>query len=663
MKDPHADGTASPVAPGCRRAEAVALRRASGQPVAEPEQTFFQRHLARCEACRLEHQALAAIAHAEQDPAVTPLDDLSAQRLINDIVARVDDPSVLEGGAAAAPDADRPPASETGTGAATRRRSTAREDRGRQDPAARAGDPEPARGGPQATPARPEPILPRVVSFVRQRRRTVALALALVAVGLAVGLSLLLGGPSSPRPVAPTVMIEGVPHPARVLLRAGGAPVPREDGGWPGGAALRTGDGQLALQLGPAVRLWLGAGSELQVEPPRQGAPRIRLLRGELLAVVTPEGRDAKLQVQSPAATVRVTGTIFAVRIEPAGTRVELLRGGVRVIPRGAAAGATSHPVGPEQWLRAASPAAATRPRLERGELSPSRRRTLWSRADALTLLTARNAAWLEVRSAPQGAPVKVDGLALGSTPLSAALRPGHRRLAVGGSGHERVSEHVLLTAGSRLRRDFELTATDTINDRHAASRSGRAAARGAAGAAATPGTGAAGAAGAAGRPAPGAGSGGSLRSPAAPKARPRRPSWQRLLALAQTRRAAQDWAGAARAYRGLIRAYPRRPEARAARISLGFIQLEHLGRPRAALTSFEAYLAGGGRGPLAQEAAWGRLRALRRLGRAVAERRALRRYLQRYPRSVHRARVRRRLERLQQKGARPTVRPRPRPR
>jgi len=76
-------------------------------------------------------------------------------------------------------------------------------------------------------------------------------------------------------------------------------------------------------------------------------------------------------------------------------------------------------------------------------------------------------------------------------------------------------------------------------------------------------------------------------------------------------------------------------------------LRLDHLGDPAGALRNFDAYLRATRRGVLAQEAAYGRIRALRRLGRRTAELRELRGFLKRYPGALQAPLVRRRLKAL----------------
>lgn len=124
------------------------------------------------------------------------------------------------------------------------------------------------------------------------------------------------------------------------------------------------------------------------------------------------------------------------------------------------------------------------------------------------------------------------------------------------------------------------------------------------------------------------------------------------LLARARKHRAARQWRGAAEAYRELLLRYPRTAAARASRVALGMLLLEHLGQPAAALSLFTVYLSSTRRGVLATEAAYGRIRALRRLGRRTAERSALREFLKYYPGALQAPLVKRRLKALAASGS-----------
>lgn len=101
------------------------------------------------------------------------------------------------------------------------------------------------------------------------------------------------------------------------------------------------------------------------------------------------------------------------------------------------------------------------------------------------------------------------------------------------------------------------------------------------------------------------------------------------MLAYARSLRANGDFAQAADVYRKIHAQNPQSASGRAALVSLGDLLLT-LHDPQGALHAFDAYLTGGG--ALAQEAAFGRVRALRGLNRAGDEQRAIEHFLATYP-------------------------------
>jgi hypothetical protein len=102
-------------------------------------------------------------------------------------------------------------------------------------------------------------------------------------------------------------------------------------------------------------------------------------------------------------------------------------------------------------------------------------------------------------------------------------------------------------------------------------------------------------------------------------------------LGRARALRARGLFTPAATIYRSIHARSPGSESGRAALMSLASLQLSSLGDPRGALASFEAYLAGGS-GPLRRQAEYGKIRALRRLGRTAEELDATRRFITRYP-------------------------------
>jgi len=117
------------------------------------------------------------------------------------------------------------------------------------------------------------------------------------------------------------------------------------------------------------------------------------------------------------------------------------------------------------------------------------------------------------------------------------------------------------------------------------------------------------------------------------------------LLEYARSLRANGDFRRAAEVYRKVHADSPQSPSGRAALVSLGDLLLT-LGDASGALSAFDSYLVGGG--TLAQEASFGRVRALRALGRSGDEQRAIQRFVAAYPGSPQSRVLRARLAAMQ---------------
>lgn len=122
---------------------------------------------------------------------------------------------------------------------------------------------------------------------------------------------------------------------------------------------------------------------------------------------------------------------------------------------------------------------------------------------------------------------------------------------------------------------------------------------------------------------------------------RPPPHSASELLNRAQKARAARDYQKAAQTYLQLLRLYPASGEARVARLSLAQLHLAE-GNAAAALARFDEYHRSGGE--LSQEAHYGKIEALRALGRTAEEHAEINRFVTRYPKSLHAAALKRRL-------------------
>ena len=101
----------------------------------------------------------------------------------------------------------------------------------------------------------------------------------------------------------------------------------------------------------------------------------------------------------------------------------------------------------------------------------------------------------------------------------------------------------------------------------------------------------------------------------------------------------------AMRTYKRLVERFPSSREAKAARVSMGRIALGQ-GHAKQALAHFDAYLAASA-GPLVEEARYGRIRALRQLGRNTQELRSIEAFLSDHGGSIYAPRLRKRAEEL----------------
>lgn len=115
------------------------------------------------------------------------------------------------------------------------------------------------------------------------------------------------------------------------------------------------------------------------------------------------------------------------------------------------------------------------------------------------------------------------------------------------------------------------------------------------------------------------------------------------LFAAANQARSRGDATTALSLYRRLQSEYPASPEALAAKISIGMLQLQR-GQPSSALAEFRAYRQAGARA-LRAEALWGEAEALRSLGLRADERATLDELLREYPNSAYASAARKRLE------------------
>ncbi len=412
---------------------------------------------------------------------------------------------------------------------------------------------------------------------------------------------------------------------ARVLLRSGDALLERSplrlDDRLRSGQLLESRSGRAVLRLPQGSTLLVDNHTELTLDGLAKDRGQLHLARGELLASVTRRRARQLFEVRTPSGRITVKGTAFSLYATANYTLLRVLRGVVVAHEPGK----KPREVRPGRLVVLGKAVAASLS--DRLDAAGQQRtaRVLWLLPPAHT---ARLHATLKLRTTPPGATVLVDGTAVGITPLAARLEPGRRRVTVRLVGYDTVQESLALKPDKSTDRHFELKV-----GREAVGRPGPVAPSGAA-LSTSPGL----------ASKPRAGVTPTQTAPTAPTAR-------ELLERAQSHRVARRWSGAGAAYRELIRRYPATPEGRAALVSLGIMLLGPGRKPSGALRVFDRYLALTRQGDLAQEATYGRARALRRLGRAAAEIVTLRDFLRRWPKALQAPQAQKRLRRLLAQG------------
>lgn len=421
---------------------------------------------------------------------------------------------------------------------------------------------------------------------------------------------------SAPRFLAPAAPVSPVMVEARMTLIAGEI---RVDGrsaaaGTPltPGASLEVASGRACLRVDPGVSVCLTPGSRAHLTRLERGDRRLELSQGALFASLDPQPAGTSFTVATRAGTVTAVGTAFSVDVpEGEGPVITHVLHGVVAV-------------------RAAANDAEVRvARSERVALADGKVSPLPAAADPAEapspLSPWDGGAWaaVEVTSRVAGALVTVDGVPFGPAPLSALIAPGAHRLALQVNGESIAQDVIDLAPEERFAKMYpsEPPPTDARTASPSASPSG---------------SGAAGAS-----PAPGA----AVPGGASPPGNAPRATASDLLRGARAARAEGRYAEAAAAYRSLQKTYPTSGEAQASLVSLAELELSHLGHPEQALRRFDAYLASGG--ALAQEARYGRIRALRALGRTKDERAAINAFLAAYPTSVQSSALRERLQAL----------------
>ena len=361
------------------------------------------------------------------------------------------------------------------------------------------------------------------------------------------------------------------------------------------GDSLKAGDGRLVVDLGAGVRLYLVAQTEVEITRLSSAGMEVNLVSGRIIASVDPMRSGPEFAVSTEEGTVVAQGTVFSVEVTADCVRVGVMRGEVSLEEKGGSV----RTIGLGQSVVMGLPVVAG--------LCAQAEEEAQSVLKMLDMLTSSDSASMYLRSLPVGAIVSVDKVTIGRTPLFAAIRAGHRALELEMDGRAPVRELVELGRGTEISRVFALE--EFVDSEGAA----------------------------------------TIESSRPQGIRVVHATPSELLAGAQGQRASRNWKGAAKIYSELIRAYPRSVEARISLISLGVIQLDHLGQPGKALGSFGRYLSSSRSGALAQEAAWGKTRALAKLSRKQAEKKALEEFLGNFPGAIQAPMATKRLRELRE--------------
>jgi hypothetical protein len=326
-------------------------------------------------------------------------------------------------------------------------------------------------------------------------------------------------------------------------------------------------------------------GELVSVANPEQGERRVRLESGRLVAALAPLGPGQRFTVETLVGTVSAIGTVFAVEIYEGRAWVTVLEGRVELRD-------------PTVRVLTAGQRTSLRGEVPGDEPTPLE-------PDAIpTALTQLVSLAELMRASPGDAQVSVPPLGEHVLQLDGFELDGPARLAIGDGKHSlRV----------RDARDATVLEQDIVLE-------------------------------------PDANFELAASLPAAPSSTPpsetsKAPSAKQLAEAAQRERAAKNYEETARLYRELLRRYPDSPEAANVPVRLGDL-LASTGDHEGALEAYERYLERGSK-QLAPEAEYGRIQALRALGREADERVAIEAFVSTRPEDYRSAELQVRLAEL----------------
>ncbi len=468
----------------------------------------------------------------------------------------------------------------------------------------------------QQTEAEP----PEIQLFIRNRSPHAWLLGGLAAVACALFTLLWFNddGPQKKKPIA--IIENGAPR-VEVVYASGQVRV-NDRTVKVGDLLLEQGDlvevlnGQACLAIDPGIDICQDVNTRLRVLQASGNVRRLELITGRVTAALAPQPKNMSFSVVARDTVVTAVGTVFSVELsnDREGIETAVLAGKVTVSRKSNTKKTDNRVVQAHQRAIVHKSAARVTPIVRADESQ------YWALVQHIELWKGPATSVLDLRSAPTGATVLLNGQSIGAAPLSSLIPAGSHRIALKIGDRTVLDRPFSSEAGQVALKSVDLksvvrnwlseTKSDLVDTEKEE------------------------------EPKKSASSG-----PNRVRLFTHNPAGQ-LIRVARRYMQQSRWEDAAFAYRELRQTQPQSVEAHTVLVPLGRLELEHLHQPKAALKNFELYLRQGG-GSLSQEARFVRVRALQELGRTSQEISAIEEFLELYPSSFETNILRHRLEKL----------------
>jgi len=457
---------------------------------------------------------------------------------------------------------------------------------------------------------------PDIQLFVRNRSPHAWLLGGLAAVACAL-FALLWLNDDKPQQAKPIANIEGS-SPRVELVYASGQVRVNDRRVKVGDFLLEEGDlvevlnGQACLAIDPGIDICQDVNTRLRVQKVSGNARRLELINGRVTASLAPQPKNMTFSVVAKDTVVTAIGTVFSVELsnDQEGIETAVLAGKVTVARK-----SDNRVVRAHQRATVHNSAARVTSIVRADESQ------YWALVQHIDLWKGPATSVLDLRSAPTGATVLLNGQSIGAAPLSSLIPAGRHRIALKIGDRTVLDQPFSSEAGQVALKSIDLKSavrswlSETDSDLADTQI----------------------------KPEPKKKASDDYRNRI--KWLTQTPAGQ-LIRVARKYMQQSRWEDAAYAYRELRQTQPQSVEAHTVLVPLGRLELDHLHQPKQALQNFELYLRQGG-GSLSQEARFARVKALRQLGKRSEEIDAVEEFLERYPSSFESKILRRRLETL----------------